>query len=216
MSDSGNFRNLRDSLYGNLVALACVPKVEIDGVETEQLERRFFPDGSATKVLTFSRLERLFALVVATGHEQLRRVEPRQLARQLGDRNLHVYLAILITSKCDLESLLSFTTKLLVPRTWTDVEHELARLPVEHRSSLRVVLGDDVTADIFFQKQHDFFAPVIEKNKEIRGHFRRVPYVKEKLIGQGSFGKIYEVVVRLLAMRSSLHSTHLRLLYSNH
>ncbi|KAF2825835.1 kinase-like protein [Ophiobolus disseminans] len=195
MADGRNFRDLRDLLYRDLVALSCVPRVETDGIVTEQLERRFFPSGTATKVLTFSKLEQVFTLIIATGKIPSSVFHPAQLAQQLANRNLHVYLAILITSKCDIESLLSFTEKLVVNKDWTDADHELARLPAERRSSLRIVVGDDVTADIFFQRQHDFFAPILEKNREVRGHFRRVPYLREKLIGQGSFGRVFEVVI---------------------
>jgi hypothetical protein len=197
MTDPTNFRKLRDYLYKKLVDVSCVPKEELDDdVVTEQLEKRFFPAGTAAKVLTSSRLERLFTLVTATGHPPLLRFQPAQLAQQIEVRDLHNYVAILITSKCDIEPLISFTETLVATRTWSDTEQQLAALPVHNKSSVWAVIGDDVTADIFFQKQHDFFAPIIVKNKEVRGQFRRLPYVRQKLIGEGSFGKIYKVVVR--------------------
>jgi hypothetical protein len=90
----------------------------------------------------------------------------------------------------------AFTTRLLSRRPWTDADRDLVRLPTEDGGSLQIILEDDVAADNFLQKQHEFLAPVIEKNKEVKGHFRRLPYVRERLIGQGSFGKIYEVSVR--------------------
>lgn len=112
-------------------------------------------------------------------------------------RKLHVFLAILIVSKCDIEALLAFTQKLVAPETWTDSEHKLAQLPHEHSRGLRAILGaDDATADLFMEKQHDFLAPVIRKNQEVTGRYRRRPYVSERSIGEGSFGKIYEVIVR--------------------
>jgi hypothetical protein len=194
MTDSIEFKRLRDSLYQHLVTLSCVPKFEKDGVEIEQLEKRFFPEGTAAQVLTLPRLEKLFTLVVATRHASLSGFDPAQLAQQIDVRNLRVYLAILITSKCDIEALLSFTEK-LVTSIWNDAERRLAELPAQYRSNVSIVLGDDVTADIFFQKQYDFFAPVILKNREVKGEFHRLPYVREKLIGEGSFGKIYKVVV---------------------
>jgi hypothetical protein len=198
-----NFRDLRNTLYTNLVAYCCIPQVEIDGVVTDQLERPFFPAGTAAKVLTFNKLERLFTSIIPSGHVLLSSFSPAQLAQQAETRNLHEFLAILIVSRCDIEPLLSFTQKLVASQTWTDAERSLAQLPSQHRGSLRIILSDDVTADIFFQKQHDFFAPIIKKNKEVKSHFRRVPYVREKLIGQGSFGKIFEVVVRFTALQLS-------------
>jgi hypothetical protein len=193
------FKGLRDSLYTSLTDHCCVPQVvDIDGSVADQLERRFFPAGTAAKVLTVSKLERLFTLVARqAGHKSPLLSNSSQLAQQAGIRKLHEFIAILIISRCDIEALVSFTEKLVATQTWTAAEHALARLPAERRDTLRAILGDQVTADIFFQEQHDFFAAIIEKHKEIKGNFRRVPYVREKLIGQGSFGKIYEVVVSL-------------------
>jgi hypothetical protein len=191
------FKELRNILYTNLVGYCCIPQVEIDGVVTDQLERPFFPDGTATRVLTFSKLERLFTSIIPGGQAITAAFRPTQLAHNVEARMLHKFLAILIILRCDIQSFLSFTEKLVAPQTWTADDYALAKLPAEHRDSLRAIFGDDMTANIFFQKQHDFFAPIIEKNKEVRSRFRRVPYVREKLIGQGSFGKIYEVDVRL-------------------
>jgi hypothetical protein len=184
------FKDVRNSLYAELVAFACVPQqVDVDGKTTDQLERRFFPVGTAEKVLTFKALERLLRWVTPTGFLS------GELAQRVEIRKLHVFLAILIVSQCDEDVLSSFTKVLLTPPTWTETLITLAKLPAESVGDLRDILCDDPTADIFFQKQHDFFAPIIEKNREIRSLYRRVPYMKEKLVGQGSFGKIYEVVV---------------------
>ncbi|KAF2027483.1 kinase-like protein [Setomelanomma holmii] len=191
------FKPLRDSLYRSLVALACVPRVwqEYNESWVDQIEQRFFPAGTAEAVLTLSTLEQLFALIVATRDGQSLSVHPVRLAHQFEDRKLHTFLAILITSKCDIEPLISFTRKFVAPPIWTDADKALAELPSERRDSLRAVLGDEVAVDFFFKGQHDFFAPIIGKNKEIRGSFRRLPYVKQKLIGQGSFGRIFEVEI---------------------
>jgi hypothetical protein len=198
------FKDVRNSLYTDLIAYACIPQVDVDGTITEQLERRFFPDGTAEKVLTFDALQRLLPWFTPAGYRSA------ELAQRVGIRKLHVFLAILIASQCDEDALSSFTKKLLTPQIWTNDLIDLAKLPAKRIDSLREVLCDDPTADIFFQKQHDFFAPIIERNKETRSLYRRVPYVREKLIGQGSFGRIYEVVVRpsLLRLFSYLYFAH--------
>jgi hypothetical protein len=202
------FKSLRDSLYTSLTEHCCVPKVETDGIVTDQLERRFFPAGTATRVLTFNKLERLFTLVVLqAGYRSPSVVDSSRLAQQAVIRRLHEFIAILIISRCDIEALVSFTEKLVATQTWTAAERALAKLPAERRDTLRAILGDQVLADVFFQEQHDFFAAIIEKHKEIKGNFRRVPYVQEKLIGQGSFGKIYEVVVSLPPIRCRAHAS---------
>ncbi|KAH7067359.1 kinase-like domain-containing protein [Paraphoma chrysanthemicola] len=213
-----DFRTLRDSLYISLTESAFVPRIWVDAQKTfvDQIEQRFFPAGTSETVLTASKLERVFNHVVATHEGRSLGIEPRQLARQFESRRLHTFLAILITTKCDIEPLVSFTARLVAPSIWTDAHQTLATLPVERRDNLSFVLGDDVTADLFFKSQHDFFAPIIEKNKEVKGRYRRLPYVEEKLIGQGSFGKIYEVVVRIIPHCSLPLAVALRLFISPH
>jgi hypothetical protein len=199
LRDAGaSFKDVRKSLYTDLTAHACVPEVEIDGVVTKDIDKRFFPAGTAEKVLKIDALERLFTTVCSTGEVLALQLQPDQLARQVDVRKLHGFLAILITSNCDADVLSAVTTKLLAPRPWTKADIELVRLPVENGNNLQAIFSDDVAVDNFLQKQHEFCAPIIEKGKEIKGQFRRVPYVREKLIGQGSFGRIYDVSVRWL------------------
>lgn len=169
--------------------------VDIDGRVTEDVERRFFPAGTAEKVLTCEALTRLFTTISSTERASSLRLQPVALARLVETRKLHVFLAILVTSNCDLDGFSAFTTNILAPDQWSNPGGEI-QLPTEDSNRLQDILEDDVAADNFLQKQHEFFAAVIEKNKEVKGHFRRLPYVREKLIGQGSFGKIYDVSVR--------------------
>jgi hypothetical protein len=195
--DAGtSFKDVRKSLYTDVTAHACVPEVEIDGVVTKDTDKRFFPAGTAEKVLTSDALERLFTTICSTREVWTLQLQPVQLAQQVDSRKLHAFLAILITANCDADVLSAVVTRLLGPRQWTSTDIELVKLPVENGDNLRTIFGDDVAVDNFLQKQHEFCAPIIEKGKEIRGQFRRVPYTREKLIGQGSFGKIYDVSVR--------------------
>lgn len=189
------FKDLRTSLYRDLVSYSCVPQVDVEGTFKPQPDKRFFPRGTAKKVLTSDVLGQLFALVTLNVPPRVSISRASQLARQVEARKLHVFIAILITSQCDLDAYSAFTARLVAPEIWTDADHRLATLPAEHSRRLREMLGDDLLADNFLDKQYEFFAPVIEKYGEIRGQFRRLPYIREKLIGQGSFGRIYEVVV---------------------
>lgn len=192
-----SFKEFRNFLYSEILKKACVPRFISDGVITEQNENRFFPAGTAQTVFSLDTLEQLFALVTGTGQLSSQGLLPSRLAQQVVIRKLHTFLAILIISKCDIEALLAFIQKLVAPETWTENENKLAQLPHEHSRGLRAILGaDDATADLFMEKQHDFLAPVIRKNQEVTGRYRRRPYVSERSIGEGSFGKIYEVIVR--------------------
>jgi hypothetical protein len=192
-----SFKDVRKSLYMDLTAHAYIPMVvDIDGGVTKEVDKRFFPAGTAEKVLTPEALTRLFKTIASTQPESVLSLQPAQIAKQVETRKLHVFLAILITSNCDLEALSAFTTKLLAQTQWTNDDGEFVKLPIEDAESLQIILEDSVAADNFLQKQHEFFAAIIEKNKEVKGRFRRLPYVREKLIGQGSFGKIYDVSVR--------------------
>jgi serine/threonine protein kinase len=173
--------------------------VDIDDRVTEDVERRFFPAGTAEKVLTSEALTRLFTTISSTERASNLRLQPAVLARLVETRKLHAFLAILVTSNCDLDGFSAFTTNLLAPDQWSNPGGDI-QLPTEDGNRLQDILEDDVAADNFLQKQHEFFAAVIEKNKEVKGRFRRLPYVREKLIGQGSFGKIYDVSVRLLSL----------------
>jgi hypothetical protein len=111
--NTSDFRDLRNTLYKSLVAYRCVPKVEIDGVITDQLERSFFPAGTAAKVLTFNKLERLFKLLTPAKRVPL----SAHLAQQVETRKLHEFLAILVVIRCDIEPLNSFTEKLVASKT---------------------------------------------------------------------------------------------------
>ncbi|KAF3001347.1 hypothetical protein E8E13_006070 [Curvularia kusanoi] len=75
------------------------------------------------------------------------------------------------------------------------VERELRKLPIDNFTFVKSILGSDATTALFLEKQYEFLAPVIKKYEEVKGDFRRVPYVRERLIGRGSFGMVYEVEI---------------------
>ncbi|KAF9692108.1 hypothetical protein EKO04_009934 [Ascochyta lentis] len=190
--DVESFQSLRGSLSRSLRQEAHIPVI-IDerNVMTEKNEQRFFPAGTATKILTINKLERLFTQVTAA--DPTIELQPRWLAQKADRRELHVFLATLIISNCNLDVLESFTQKIVAQGT---VGHSLWNLPIEGLVYLKNILGgDEVAADDFHRHQYDFLAPVIEKNNEIKGNFQRLPFLSEVLIGEGSFGKIYKVVI---------------------
>jgi hypothetical protein len=191
-----SFKELRDALCKEIMSCACTPNVDVVGVITSQLERRFFPTGTAERILDPKTLDRLFALAALHMGMVSEGSWPAHLGQIVDHRKLHVFLAILIISRCDAHAFASVVRKLLIPTEWTDSHRELVKLPVVDSGSLQQLWGDDVMTEAFMWKQHEFLAPVIKRKTEIRGRFYRLPYISEKVIGQGSFGKVYEVEVR--------------------
>jgi hypothetical protein len=189
-----SFNELRDALCNKLMSYACIPNVE-NVVITSQLERRFFPTGTAERILDPKTLDRLFALAALHMGMVGEGSWPAHLGQIADNRKLHIFLAILIISRCDAHAFASVVRRLVLPTEWNDSHRELVKLPVVDSGSLQQLCGDRVS-ETFMSRQHEFLAPVIEEKTEIRGQFRRLPYIKEKVIGQGSFGKVYEVEVR--------------------
>jgi hypothetical protein len=213
-----NFHDFRNTVREELMTYACIPQV--DDVTTNQVWRRFFPTGTAERVLDSETLDRLFVLVALDRQVVSVGSWPVNLGKKAYERELHVFLAILIVSKCDAKAFLSFVEKLVIPDIWTDTQRKLVELPIVHGDHLQELLGGDIKIDIYtatsvthsnhFQDlldndtmaviimsiQHEFLAPILEQNREITGQFRRMPYMAEKLIGQGLYSNVYEVVVR--------------------
>jgi hypothetical protein len=195
------FKDFRDALYEKFMSCACTPNVEINGVMTSQPEKRFFPTGTAERILDPKILEQLlFGALWYWG--QLREgYLDCPLSQIAVDQKLHIFLAILIVSQCDAQTLArtlkSVVNRVLLARRWTELHEELTKLPLNHDGSLQKLCEDHMLTDIFMKKQHEFFAPIIKRKTEIRGPFRRLPYTSEKVIGQGSLGQVYAVVVRL-------------------
>jgi hypothetical protein len=185
-----SFKELRDALYEEFMSHACTPNVEVDGIPIPQPNQRFFPTGTAKRILDPKTLDRLCILAALSA------IWPAHLGQAADIRSLHVFLAILIISRCDAHAFASVVRKLVIPTEWTDSHCELVKLPVVDSGILQQLWGDDVMTEAFMSKQYEFLAPIIKGKTEIRGRFNRLPYINEKVIGQGSFGKVYEVEVR--------------------
>jgi hypothetical protein len=196
-----SFEELRDAIYRSLARSACIPELHDGTTVTLQPEKRFFPAGTSETILTPNELERLFRAILGEGVTGLHLPSPARLAAQVKEQKLHIFLAVLIISNCDVHGLRSFVQRLISGPS-------LPNLPLRDVDSLRAIVDSEVVVDIFLQRQHEFFAPILQKHKEVKGDFRRLPYETEKHIGQGSFGKIYEVKVCSLQF-----STHLANLY---
>jgi hypothetical protein len=191
-----SFEDLRDALCEEFMSYACTPTVEIDGFPIPQPEQRFFPTGTAERILDPDTLDRLFALAALRIGMVSKGSWPAHLGKIANDRQLHAFLAILVVSRCDAHAFASVVTELMVPTYWNGIHRALVKLPIVHSGILSQLWGDDVMTEAFMKKQHEFLAPVIKRKTEIRGRYRRMPYISERAIGQGPSGKVYEVEVR--------------------
>ena len=193
-----DFDACRNNLYQKLATRACTPKVETDDGRTP-LNRHgvFFPAGTAEKVLSIENLEQLFTHVLASPTCPNFSSTAVDLARRVDMRKLQKFIAITIVLNCDLKAMISFTSHLVAPRTLSEDVRKNSALPLENPTFAKSVLGNEATANLFLEKQYEFLAPVIKKYKEVKGDFRRLPYVKEKQIGKGSFGTVYKVEVSI-------------------
>jgi hypothetical protein len=193
-----DFDACRNNLYQKLAVRACTPKVETDDTGTTINKHGvFYPAGTAKEVLSTENLEQLFTHVLASPSCPNFSSTALELAQRVKSCKLHKFIAIMIVVNCDLKAMISFTSHLVAPRTLSEDVLKNITLPLENPTFAKSVLGNAATTDLFLEKQHEFLAPVIRKYEEVKGDFRRLPYVKEKLIGQGSFGTVYEVEVSI-------------------
>src|SRR5690348_14697033 len=110
--DAQDFRALRGELHVRLSEEARIPvSLDNQGVARPKPNERFFPDGSAKKVFTASKLERLFNVVAAAAPDLTS--PPQRLAQEVERQQIHNYLAILIDSNGDLDALVAFTRRVV-------------------------------------------------------------------------------------------------------
>ena len=193
-----DFDACRNNLYQKLATRACTPKVETDDTGASINKYGvFYPAGTAKEILSMENLEQLFTHVLASPSCPNFSLTAMELARRADSRKLQKFIAIMIVVNCDLKAMISFTSHLVAPRTLSEDVRKNTTLPLENPTFAKSILGNAATTDLFLEKQHEFLAPIIRKYEEVKGDFRRLPYVKEKLIGQGSFGTVYEVEVRI-------------------
>ncbi|KAG9204051.1 hypothetical protein G6514_001687 [Epicoccum nigrum] len=191
-----DFDTCRNILYQKLATRACTPRIETDDTRTPINKHGvFYPAGTAEKVMSIENLEQLFTHVLASPACPNFSSTAMELARRVDLRKLQKFIAIMIVLNCDLKAMVSFTSHLVAPRTLSEDVRKNSTLPLENPTFAKSVLGNDATTNLFIEKQHEFLAPVIKKYKEVKGDFRRLPYVMEKLIGQGSFGTVYKVEI---------------------
>jgi hypothetical protein len=192
--ENDTFEQHREVLRSRLCDRSVIPQEEDSNGKHDIFERRFFPSGTVNNVLNDDELLRLFKSLATTELD----LQPECLARNASKENPRNFIAVLITAKSSINTFVSFAREALVEDSLP-----LPSLPVENRELLQRVLGNDGAVNDFLEEQIAFSAPVIKRNEEVRGSYGRLPYKRQKLIGKGSFGDVYEVVVSCLSLHVS-------------
>ena len=174
---------------------------KLERVNDPQL--RFAPSGTAEKVLLRDNSLPLFfhslALHGNTATEQLRLTEA-EFVERIENRQLYDFLALLIFTNCSIEAARAFTSKLVAGAIWPVRGREtgdISSLPAS-RDDLIDLFGNEVDADQFFNRQAPFCTVMIRKRGEVTIEnlkARRLPYLKERPLAEGSFGKVFKVTI---------------------
>jgi serine/threonine protein kinase len=160
---------------------------------SKEEENRFAPNGTAEEVLQSDVLHRFFRSLDWSDASEHCMTEG-DLIKRLKERDLYNFLAILIFTTCNIEAARTFTTELLFKETF---DSDLYSLPAE-RDTLCSLFGEEVTPDKFVAQQACFCPIIIHQGREQAVESpkrRRLPYLEEKLLSQGSFGKVYKVKI---------------------
>ncbi|KAK1622207.1 kinase-like domain-containing protein [Colletotrichum phormii] len=179
----------------------------------DSTNQRFAITGTSKEVLTATQLECLFDTLLI-GHMAERpnfRIDKHDFSKLVQHRELHDFLAVLLFARCPVEAARAFTLNLVYGNIWTEImSSESGMLKEPPRRSLlptdrdflnRIFDADADTVDMFYDTQACFSTVVIRCGKEETGTVVevlercRLPYIREKPLGSGSYGDVYEVEV---------------------
>ncbi|RDA93444.1 hypothetical protein CP533_2659 [Ophiocordyceps camponoti-saundersi (nom. inval.)] len=157
---------------------------------------RFATRGTSSRVLQDDQLRRFMRSLDLRPPP----LTEAHFAERVKDRDLHDFLATIIFAACSAEAAGTFVTKLAAAPdwpVWNRFGEEVGRLPA-NRAQLNEFFGNAVDADKFLTKQAYFATVVLRKREEVcvkDGDLQRLPYLQETYVGEGSFGKVYKVVI---------------------
>ncbi|KAF0320827.1 ankyrin repeat protein [Colletotrichum asianum] len=122
--------------------------------------------------------------------------------RNVQKRHLHNFIAIIAFAGCSIDAARVFTTKLAATDIWPAEQSHIrdaTSLPADRDSLREFFMGcDSNDADFFFGTQAIFCTVVLRQREEVTvqdSETQRLPYLEEKLLGKGSFGKVYMVKI---------------------
>jgi serine/threonine protein kinase len=168
-------------------------------VRKNEESRRFAPYGTAESVLHRDKLLRFFRSLPLPGNsveEQFQHTEA-DLVTKVGERKLYRFLAVLVSARCSIQAARCFTSKVVAPNELLTKGHTIS-LPADFDQLKELFDGDQVAADGVFTKQACFCPVTILNRKEVRienPQYRRLPYLEEQPLDEGSFGTVYRVKI---------------------
>ncbi|KAJ5721251.1 uncharacterized protein N7483_009185 [Penicillium malachiteum] len=156
---------------------------------------RFAIEGTAESILDRRNLIRFFECLHSPDSSNLSlALNAEILASRVEDKKLQKFLAILVFSTFEIEPAHNFTNKLLVTGS---LEAESCSLPT-NRLFLTELFEEEITPDQFLSKQAIFCPVMIVKGIEVPIQSleqQRLPFIEEKLRGNGSFATVYAVKI---------------------
>ncbi|KAK8115138.1 kinase-like protein [Apiospora kogelbergensis] len=164
---------------------------------------RFAVSGTAAGVLHYDNLLQLFSSLAPSRQRSAEAefgISGDDFASRVDERKLHEFLAILIFASCDVDAARKFTAKLVATSDWPRRDQsgrKVGTLPVD-RGDCEELFGDVATADQFLKNQAYFCTVTLyekEQNVFEKHDGRRFPYLEERPLSEGSFGKVYAVNV---------------------
>lgn len=179
-------------------------QLEIHALILGELERNDDPDFQFARKTTpkdvlerGSLLNRLFQTLqsAATLTSQLRITESTFVTR-IRERNLFGFLATLIFARCTLGAAVEAVRRLVAS---DDFDATSCTLPLD-KAQLRHIFGENDSSNVyeFHSKQAIFCTISIEEYEDVvvnHSQKQRLPYVEEKFLGQGAYGRVSRVLV---------------------
>lgn len=193
-----NFESLCTYLYNEIF-------LKLERREDERL--RFAPRGTTKRILhdhDGRNLKDFFRSLDAPDQSssELFLLPENLFVERVKERKLYDFLGTLVFASCSITAARTFVRELVAVNDseWPVLDQEgkpLGVLPA-NRTQLQTLFQNVVDADKFLTKQGCFCAVVLRNKDEVKIEdldCQRLPYLEETPVGEGSFGKVYRVVV---------------------
>ncbi|KAK5637026.1 hypothetical protein RRF57_012738 [Xylaria bambusicola] len=154
---------------------------------------RFALRDLAQGVLGEESLRKFYRCVSGTGGQASFAIDEPDFFIRVQERKLEPFIATLIFINAPIAAVRAFITSVAGPPDNNE------RLPLKESRLNEIFHGDSATVDNFFDNQHRFCTLVLFQDgthMEIdEDDTARLPYMNERPIGEGAFGRVYEVKI---------------------